>query len=236
MKVKFLGTGQMGVKRKNTSFVADNSILFDIGNGIMDALIQNDLDIKDIRYIIISHFHTDHFGDLVYFLHRRKIMKLTDMSLCLIGPAGLRQKLLAFNELLMPDTFDGVSTNVEFAELNNGESYKNAAFALKAFKVIHGSLNCNGYIFAKDKVTLGYSGDSSYCDSIISNIKNAKTWVIEANDLTEMKDVHIGLNQVEELAAKHKDTNFYVVHRKDYPAKTEFKNIIFPDDNQTINI
>ena len=237
MKIKFLGTGQMETARKNTSFVVDNNILFDIGNGVLDSLIENELDTKDIDFVIISHLHTDHFGDIVYFLHRRRMKDGFDKKLTIIGPIDTKQKICTLNELTMPDVIEDVekTMNIDFVELKD-KLYQNKLFELKAFSVVHGPTDCNGYIITKDKLSLGYSGDSSFCDSLVENIKFANTWFIEANDLEEMKNYHVGLNQLQDLALKNKTKKFYTIHRKDYAIRKEVQNLYFPNDKEIVFI
>ena len=64
MNIKFIGTGTMGSKtRANTSILIDD-ILFDCGMGTVKQLERYNKPTKDIKYLIITHFHADHFFDI----------------------------------------------------------------------------------------------------------------------------------------------------------------------------
>ena len=74
MKVQFLGTGTIGGdSRALTSFLVDDQILFDIGSGTINRLKQLGFTPPQIQYIFISHYHIDHFSDIILYLVRNKI-------------------------------------------------------------------------------------------------------------------------------------------------------------------
>lgn len=91
MKIKFIGTGNMTLSnRANTSILIDN-ILFDIGAGTMRQLELLNTDFKTINYIVLSHFHVDHFLDIAYYLLKRHLTKV-DCPLTIISPARRKTK------------------------------------------------------------------------------------------------------------------------------------------------
>ena len=73
MKVTFIGTGTMGcTTRCNTSVLVDD-ILFDIGMGTVKQIERLKIYTKSINYLVISHFHADHFLDIPNLLIGRGI-------------------------------------------------------------------------------------------------------------------------------------------------------------------
>lgn len=75
MRVNFIGTGTMGcTTRCNTSILVDD-ILFDIGMGTVKQIERLKIYTKSINYLIISHFHADHFLDIQNLLIRKKNKK-----------------------------------------------------------------------------------------------------------------------------------------------------------------
>jgi len=109
MKIRFLGTGDMGTKRGCASFVLDDQILFDCGFGTVRTLIDSGLDIEDINVLVLSHFHIDHTGDLLFFLTRREYKgwnegvvdgkyikeKIPMKPLTIVAPLGFKEYLLS---------------------------------------------------------------------------------------------------------------------------------------------
>ena len=89
MKITFIGTGTMGsLTRCNTSVLIDD-ILFDVGMGTMKQIGRLNIDTKAIRYLVISHFHADHFLDIPNLLiGSKEIRKEKEQKLTIIGPIG----------------------------------------------------------------------------------------------------------------------------------------------------
>lgn len=91
MKINFIGIGTMGsITRGNQSLIIDD-ILFDVGSGTVKRMESQKRYTKEINYIVISHFHADHFFDLPNFLIGRNIRnEHIDRVLPIIG--GVRTK------------------------------------------------------------------------------------------------------------------------------------------------
>lgn len=236
MRVKFIGTGQLGTQRRCTSFLVNDSVLFDIGNGTIAGLLENRLDVKNIKLIVISHFHGDHFGDIVYFLHRRAAQGLTDTPLVIIGPKGLQQKVIDFNNFLFGDIRNYADLakvwNIHFVELGNGGKIVAGEFEIHSFKVVHSKSDANGYIISSGSKAIGYTGDACMSDSLMEQFPGARNWIVDANELMRKEGSHIGFSELIGLADMFKDINFYAVHRKDYDTSSNVQiNLIVPMDD-----
>lgn len=84
MKITFVGTGTMGcITRCNTSVLIDN-ILFDIGMGTVKQLERLKIYTKKVEYLVITHFHADHFLDIPNLLIGRGIGKINKKMKVLI--------------------------------------------------------------------------------------------------------------------------------------------------------
>jgi len=245
MKIKFLGTGAAQTKRRPTSFVINDRVLFDVGHGIVSALIENGLDTVNIDVIVISHFHLDHAGDLPFFLYRRGEIS-GDKALTLIGPKGLTDFLRKFYDVVLFDNPNGPDEkmkwfyldNIKIIELGDGENYKETNFELNTFDVAHGgSKSCKGYIMKIDGEVIGCTGDTYLCDNLTKNLPNADTWIIDcAHEITRPNKRHLGLDEVRKIAEQYPNKKFYCVHRKDWTPPDDLKNIFFPMDGETIKV
>jgi len=239
MRVRFLGTGTLGTQRRCTSFLVNDNILFEIGNGTVAGLLENNLDVKNISIIVISHFHGDHYGDIVYFLHRRAMQELIDQPLVIVGPKGLQKKIIEFNNLLFGDIRDHSEIaemwNIRFIELGDSGVLVSDEFEIEAFKVLHGKLDANGYIVRYGNKTLGYTGDACLTDGVMARIREAKTWIMEANEMMRKEGLHIGFSELIGLADMYPKIDFYAVHRKDYDMSKNIQvNLIAPIDGDEI--
>ncbi len=72
MKVFFLGTGAAdwvlkeekgGEYRRFSSVLIDNNLLIDPGPQVLEAMAQYGKNIEDIKYIIVTHRHSDHYNE-----------------------------------------------------------------------------------------------------------------------------------------------------------------------------
>jgi len=236
MRIRFIGTGQMSTVRRCTSFVINDSLLFDVGSGTVEGLLENQLDVGRIKLIAISHFHGDHFGDIVYFLFRRGMQGLANKPLVIIGPKGTQQKVIDFANFLFGDVRDysdiAEMWNIKFIELGDGGKIVAGEFEVEAFKVVHGDMDANGYILRWGKKSLGYTGDACMSDGLMARLPEAKNWVVDANDIIRIENRHIGFGELIGLADMFPSLNFYAVHRKDYDTTSNMlANLVVPIDN-----
>jgi len=227
----------MATKRRCTSFIVNNSVLFDVGNGTVEGLLANGMDVGDINVLVISHFHADHFGDIVYFLNRRNMQGHNEKMLTIVGPWGLRQKVVDFQNLLFGDIRDysdiATKWNIRFIELADGANLNMGSFELEVFKVAHSTLDANGYIIRAGKASIGYSGDACMTDAFLDKIPEAKYWIIDANEIMRKEKFHIGFSELIGIAEMYKSIIFYAVHRSDYDISSSTQiNLFCPLDNE----
>ena len=73
MKINCIGTGTMGsITRGSQSILLDN-ILIDVGSGVVKKMESMKLYTKNVKYLLLTHVHSDHFVDLPNFLIGRNI-------------------------------------------------------------------------------------------------------------------------------------------------------------------
>lgn len=93
IQVQVLGSGgpELTDKRASSSYLIWQNgkarILIDIGNGSLFNLEQTDVQINDIRVILLSHLHTDHTADLSAFI-KATFFTNRNQDLPLWGPSG----------------------------------------------------------------------------------------------------------------------------------------------------
>ena len=72
MKLQFLGTGaadwnpkkpETGEHRWLSSVLINDDLLIDPGPCVLDAIEKFEIDPKKIKYIIVTHRHSDHFNE-----------------------------------------------------------------------------------------------------------------------------------------------------------------------------
>ncbi len=241
MKVTFVGTGTMGcTTRCNTSVLVDD-ILFDIGMGTVKQIERLEIYTKSINYLVISHFHADHFLDIPNLLIGRRIRKEIKNKLIIIGPVGTKQNIVKLMNFTHGDgnehKYDNIEEkyNVEFIELQNEEQYKTEKFKITALTLKHGEcVPINGYILEKDNKVLSYACDTSFCDNYYK-MCNESNYML--SDVTGLKttDMHIGLEDYKGLYKKYVNCKFYAIHRSDYNVE-DIIGVEFPNDGEILEI
>lgn len=237
MKITFIGTGTMSSTTQcNTSVLVDD-ILFDIGMGTVKQIERLKIFTKTINYIVISHFHADHFLDIPNFLIGRGERKETENKLTIIGPIGVRKKTIELLKFTHSDgdehRYDNIEEkyNVEFVELHNEEQYFTSKFKIIALSLKHGEcIPVNGYILEKENKKISYACDKSFCDNYhkMCSISNYMF-----SDVTGLKTTenHIGLEDYKELYKKYPNCKFYAIHRGDYDVNG-IDTVEFPNDGE----
>ena len=85
MKILFLGTGAADFPqekcenfRRTSSALIDDTFLIDPGPWVLDAINEFKVDIKKIKYVLVTHYHDDHFNeDTLKFLENQGAKLLT---------------------------------------------------------------------------------------------------------------------------------------------------------------
>lgn len=241
MKISFIGTGTMGsITRCNTSILVDD-ILFDIGMGTVKQIERLKIYTKSIHYLVISHFHADHFLDIPNLLIGRGIRKEIEKQLIIIGPVGVRKKTIDLMNFTHGDgninKYEQIEEkyNIKFVELSDKEEYKTEKFNITALKLKHGEcVPINGYMLEKENKTLSYACDTSFCENYYT-MCNKSDYMF--SDVTGLKttEVHMGLEDYKELYKQYPNCKFYAIHRSDYDTKG-IENVKFPSDGDWIEI
>ena len=235
MKLKFIGTGNVESKRCSSSLLLDN-ILFDIGNGVSLQLDLFNINLDDIRYLAITHFHSDHIYDIVPFLLARTFRGYTS-KLTIIGPKGLKDRIIF---LLNWGLADGNAIynnfeekwNMQVVELEPEQEYIINDKILKTYKLDHGyNKEVMGYTY-DNKVA--YLTDTKMCYSVYKLASEINNVIIDTLDIKPFKQ-HLNVEEVMTLAKSNPNNNFYAIHRDDYDT-TNYNDINFPNDGDELII
>ena len=162
------------------------SILVDPSSGSLHRAERYGIPIKEIDYLLFTHFHPDHTGDLGPFLFAlRNTEYFGSKTVTLIGPTGLRalhsQLLDLYGDWILLE--EGRLAIREIGE----ERLEFSDWAVTALSVPH-TENSIGFRFsdARDNV-FAYSGDSDYCQKLIELSRDADAALIEAAQPSALK-------------------------------------------------
>ena len=232
MEITFIGTGNSGSKKRANPSVLIDDLLIDIGCGTVKQLGNLNIETKGIKYVLISHFHSDHFADIIHLLVARYFRNENKNLIRILGPIGLEKTIRDFITLTQDNVM--LLNNTEIIDLKENEELELDEFKITPLSLVHGNVkSIYGYIIEKDNKKIGYACDTTVCDNFEKICKNVDYLICDVNGI-ETTPIHMGLNDFTEFAKKYKDCKFYAIHRGDYEERNEFVN--FPEDGDVLNI
>ena len=165
--------------------IGRENLLFDSGAGTLRKLLEIEISYHDLDYIFYTHLHPDHTLDLVSILFAMKYPgSPRKKELHLIGPKGFQD----FHEGLV-DIY-GHSIQAELYELYV-EEIGEGETRYDGWKVISKPLphteHSLGYRVEFYDKRIAYSGDTDYCENIVTLAKEVDLLILECSFPDEMK-------------------------------------------------
>ena len=239
MKLQFVGTGSILTARMSASALVDGRLLIDTPNGSMKAMRRAGLDPCAVDLCLITHFHADHFFDIVFLLLEQGLQqRARDRDLVLIGPSGFADRVDQLFELSYPgvwaDLRDKVSPRyVEFGE--DGGDCAEGGYKIRALPMRH-AVPTLGYLITDEAgARLGYTGDTVRCPSVDTLAAEVPVLVLDTSFL-KGRVGHMGLDDVEAIADRWPDLRLLATHLGDEVTGSTRRNIVFPSDGESFDI
>jgi ribonuclease BN (tRNA processing enzyme) len=190
------------------------SVLLDCGPGVL-ARLRAGGGWPEVRAIAITHFHLDHWGDLVPWvwgaMYRGVPLPRPELWL----PPGGAEQLEHFGALLgFPDMFERV---FELRRYEPGVPFEVGAHTITAARVPHYLLESHAFRVADGERTLVYSGDSAPSDELVETARGADLFLCEATLLEGALDAtprgHLSLDEALEAFRASGAGRLLVTHR-----------------------
>jgi ribonuclease BN (tRNA processing enzyme) len=153
-------------------------VLLDCGPGVLARLREWE-HWPRVDAIAITHFHLDHWGDLVPWVWGAQFGPARELEApALWVPPGGRSLLAELGERLgRPEMFEQAFRANEFEP---GRPFGVAEIEVTAVKVLHYDLDAYGFRVAANGSVLAYSGDSGPDASLVELARGADLFVCEA--------------------------------------------------------
>ncbi len=154
-------------------------LVFDCGPGALRAMDAAGVKWSTLDTLFITHFHTDHIGDIAPLLFAFNIPDVNrTKALTLFGPPGLAslvEKLTdTYGNWLVPKRYE-----LTVEELR-GEPYEGEEWRIETAPADH-SEPSYAYRFEADGVSMVYSGDTDYCESVIRLASGCDLLILECS-------------------------------------------------------
>jgi ribonuclease BN (tRNA processing enzyme) len=153
-------------------------LLLDCGPGVL-ARLRERWPWPEIDAIAITHWHLDHWGDLVPWVWGQMLGpgQETKKPELWIPPGGSEMLETIGSRLGRPDMFSRTFETYEYAD---GEPFEAAAFDVTPERVLHYDLLAFGFRASANGAVLAYSGDSGPSEALPKLARGADLFVCEA--------------------------------------------------------
>lgn len=189
MHLKVLGSGDaFGTGgRLNSCFLIDRgerSFLIDCGASALVAMRRYGVDPTQVRAVLITHLHGDHFGGLPFLILDGQLVSRRTRPLLIVGPPGLGTRLAALMEAMFPGSSQAERRfPVEVVELEPGRPAPLEAIdaTVTGLEVVHPSgapslalrVACDGKVVCT-------TGDTEWTHALLSAAQGADLLIAEA--------------------------------------------------------
>lgn len=196
----------------------------DPGDGILRDLnkeigTKNILSISDL---FITHGHHDHVGGVWALLTYLRVMhKRTPLSI--YYPKGCVE-IESIYHAFMQVYANSLTYKIQLKEIKDNKSLRSKGVSIKPFPVIHKEFLSDGittrqvpalgYKFTYNSTKICYGGDTSYCEDLVKNARNADLAIIEAGHDDETPDeMHMTMSEAKSIGETAKE--YFMVHVPD---------------------
>ncbi len=195
LRVHFLGTGNAFADggRSNACIHVSApgvSLLLDCGGSALPALKRAG-DVAAIDAIAISHLHGDHFGGLPYLLMEQHFAGRR-RPLTIVGPAELRERVVAASGALYPDFFRKTRLAFAVRYLPFGTETEVGGALVSAHPVRHvPESDPHGLRVQVGGKLIAYSGDATWSDELVRVARGADLFICDATNFAKDDPAHL---------------------------------------------
>jgi len=202
-------------------------VLLDCGPGVLGRLRETEL-WPNVDAIAITHFHLDHWGDLVpwvwgsFYLATNGPLPKPDLW---VQPGGTDYLVALGERLGFPDMFE---RTFHLREYKPDTPFDVGKLAVTAIRVPHYMLQTYAFRVESDSHVLAYSGDSAPSQELVEAARGADLFVCEATLLRGELDGeprgHLSLEEAIEAFEASGARRLLVTHRPcELPTPEEYE-------------
>jgi ribonuclease BN (tRNA processing enzyme) len=162
-----------------SGYLVDGRVLLDCGPGVLGRLRTQNGSWPEVDAIVITHFHLDHWGDVVPWVWGRMFGLGKDLRVpeLWVPPDGTKELELFGGTFGTPWMFDRTFTVHEYPE---DEPFTVSGLELRAVRVPHYTLRTYALRVTDGDRVLAYSGDSGPSNNLAEVARDADLFICEA--------------------------------------------------------
>lgn len=209
--------------RGHTAFLLDQKILIDCGPTILLKTQEFRIDLSSLKYILITHYHGDHFAGIPFLLIYFKYILHRKEKLTIMGPEGLNIHFNKIMEVTYPNMeFD---FEIEFIELNKNDEIFCNPYIIKSYPITHKEESI-GYRIVDNKHSFAFTGDTILNEEVFILMDAVDIGIIELSlwDNPNQEISHVSLQELISLRDKINVKHLFFNHITDSLAE-EVKKI-----------
>lgn len=165
--------------------IAGQHLLLDVGPGTMSRLLAAGLKIHDISHLFLSHFHPDHSGELAPFIFSYKYgaQNANRRGFTVMAGNGLMKFYHGLKAVYGPWIETDGTWPLSFLEASaSGTDHREfSGFSVTTVPVAHNPESIAFRIAASNGVSVVYSGDTDYCENLVSLARHADVFICESS-------------------------------------------------------
>ena len=217
MRLTVLGSGTLipDDDRRSSAHLLEGDgfrLLLDCGFGTVHGFDRHGVAWRELTHVALSHFHTDHVGDLAPLLFALKHGAAERIEpLVLLGPPGLRGHLDAL-AAAHGDFVGDPGFPLEVVEMLRSGSWEapGGCFRLTTHPTPHTDRSM-AYRVETDTATLGYTGDTGESVEVADFLAGCDVVIAECSDPRPMEN-HLNPAAVAALARRAQPGLLLLVH------------------------
>jgi len=246
MNIKMIGSGSIMSVKNSPSYLVDDCILVDVPNGTNKAIKRLKYDITNLKAILITHFHADHFFDLPFILLNLYINTNEERKnkLYIVCNENEKHKIKEIIELSSFKSYDEFvrKLNIEIVGISDGIVLNNILdkYEVEVVEVKHSS-PAFGYVII-DKINnqkVGFTGDAILCEAVEHIVKKSDISFCDTSEITGNQDSHMGIDNINFLLKKY-NKKIVTTHLREEVRKKiidlKNKNYMLGEDGEEFNI
>ncbi|HUY97901.1 MAG TPA: ribonuclease Z [Verrucomicrobiae bacterium] len=217
LRLTTLGTGSAfaGIGH-NAAACVDGRLLLDCGAPVLTLMPAVGLDPGRVETVLLSHFHADHSFQLPLLVGARRLTPDASPPLTVVGPLGTadfleRLLVLGFGERLAE--LARAPEGLRILEWSGGEQAELGGYRVEAVAMVHASdIRALGYRVERNGVSLGYSGDTAWCEGILALARRSDYLLCECTSMDRPEPTHLCRAEVLRLIREAPDARLILTH------------------------